>query len=481
MSRRSWNAGPVLMGRVPDVENDPVASDARVEFASDVGALLSHQRPSAKIPPHLLPRDDRLKYFYGQLLSHQRLDQMYTELMRAIEYPGDRLMVFLYGATRAGKTTLLHKVDDTYETKRREAQANGTWNPAHIPILRVAIPATGEKAITFREIYSRILSAAQEPLIEQKRAPGTVRAWNSRSTARQPSTDDLYWAVVSMVRHRQPAAILLDEAQHLALRRSAAALEAQLDCLKSLAEATGIVYVLAGSYELLSFRDNNAQLSSRSRYLHFSRYRLEQKTEAMEFRHIVYSFGQRLPFERPVDLERHWRLLYRYSGGIVGVVKVWLYEALKVALFEGATTLTVAHLKRSMYDLSQVFAMVQQAVEGETTLVEAAKIPEKLRTPLGFKSTSPAPGPSLSATASALGTFLPLAPLAAGVEAQRVPTPAQAGTPQSDQPVETTPTQHGARKSTSPRQGKKPVGERKPGRDRVGLDQSVTGGGSYRI
>lgn len=434
---------------------------------------------SAVIAPHLLPLQDRLAYFRSQLLSHRKLDDIYTELLDAIADPGDKRMALLYGPTRVGKTTALDKVVREYETKRDQAQMAGTWNPGHIPILRLAIPATGERPVSFRDIYWRILHAAQEPLIEQKRALEPVQAWKAGLPVRSASEADLRWAVESMLRHRRPAAVLLDEAQHLAQRRSAAALEAQLDCLKSLAEETRVIYVLAGSYELLSFRDNkNAQLIARSRNLHFSRYQLEEADDIKEFRRVVYSFGARLPFEHPPDLERHWQFLYRFSGGIVGVVKTWLYQALKLALTQDATTLTKEHLTRSAYELSQVNTIITQAVAGETALRLAENVLAKIDTSIGFSTFSSTPVPPRSGHRSERGVPPTRAPdatqqtsLTSGQADEQHPDPARAAAAKATTPLST-------RTRTA---GRKRVGERKPGRDRAGLDPLTSGGSPYRI
>lgn len=436
--------------------------------------------------PYLLPAKERLTYFRNQLLSHQILERMYGSLMNAINDPGDARLIFLYGPTRVGKTTLLDRIVRDFEAKRLREHAAGAWNPGHIPILRLAIPATGERAVSFRDIYWRMLQVAQEPLIEQKRAAEQAQVWRSGVGARRASEADLRWAVESMVRHRQPAAILLDEAQHLSQRRSATAVEAQLDCLKSLADLTGIAWVLVGSYQLIGYQNRNAQLSARSRHLHFPRYRLEQEADVAEFRKIVRSFGARLPFERPPDLERHWQLLYRYSGGIVGVVKTWLCEALKLAIAEGAETLTVQHLRRSAYEPSQVATMIEQAWKGETALAHAAK-------PDVLKHINEKTGMALLSrgSASSLATATPAPPISSLMsegppqcENDSGPTlnPASAATDELGSYLESAskPAQS-VTKRKLPKNGRRRVGERKPIRDRIGLAPNESAGRRYRV
>ena len=63
-------------------------------------------------------------------------------------------------------------------------------------------------------------------------------------------------AVERALAFRRPAAVLIDEAQHLAKMGSGRRLADQLDVIKSLANRTKTVHVLMGTYELLAFRNS---------------------------------------------------------------------------------------------------------------------------------------------------------------------------------------------------------------------------------
>src|SRR5207253_2450185 len=71
----------------------------------------------------------------------------------------------------------------------------------------------------------------------------------------QPASADFQYAVEQALRHRRPAAVLIDEAQHLAKVPSGRRLADQLDVIKSIASHTGTVHVLFGTYDLLAFRN----------------------------------------------------------------------------------------------------------------------------------------------------------------------------------------------------------------------------------
>ena len=76
----------------------------------------------------------------------------------------------------------------------------------------------------------------------------------------------------------------------------------QLDVIKSIANQTKTVHVLLGTYELLAFRNLNAQLSRRSIDIHLPRYRVEDPVDRQMFINIVKTFEKALPFEGSSDL-----------------------------------------------------------------------------------------------------------------------------------------------------------------------------------
>ncbi len=87
-------------------------------------------------------------------------------------------------------------------------------------------------------------------------------------------------------RERGVHALLLDEAQHMALARSIVDLRHNLDILKSFANKTGVRIVLVGAYELLQFHQASAQLARRIPSVHLPRYRWTVQHERAEFERV---------------------------------------------------------------------------------------------------------------------------------------------------------------------------------------------------
>jgi AAA domain-containing protein len=206
-------------------------------------------------------------------------------------------------------------------------------------------------------------------------------------TAGRAVNSELRYRMEQALRYRCPAAILIDEAQHLTKIGSGKKLIDQLDCLKSLASQIGCVHVLIGTYELLPCRNLSAQLSRRSLDIHFPRYRVETPSDLTAFQRVVFSFQRHLPLEQEPELWPDWEYLYTHSVGCVGVLKDWFVRALNDALLEGAQTLSRKHLERHAWSVEQCEKMVQEVLEGEAELTEKPEARRRLRRLLGLSDT----------------------------------------------------------------------------------------------
>jgi hypothetical protein len=112
------------------------------------------------------------------------------------------------------------------------------------------------------------------------------------------------------VHYRHPGAIFIDEAQHLGKIGGGSSLLGQLDFLKSLAILTSTVYVLAGTYELLTLDTLSAQLGRRSMVVHFPRYQATNKDDVRAFKTVLQAFQRHLPVEEMPDLVSWWQDCY---------------------------------------------------------------------------------------------------------------------------------------------------------------------------
>jgi len=351
----------------------------------------AQSRTTQSFPPELFdqPNQVRLDYFRTYTVAHPALAAADKAVWNAIREPAGALLIFVFGPTGVGKTTLL-----THLEKRLVEQAfpRMEQDPNHLPAIRLDAVAPAIQQFRWSDYYQRALMALREPLIDHKidshlRQPiwsATRNMFVSPMTRSRTNVDELRLAFELALKYRKPAAVLLDEAQHLAKMARGSRLLDQLDHLKSLAVMSQTVHVLAGTYDLLVLRNLSAQLSRRSIDVHFPRYRATDKNERQAFQQVLLTFQRHLPVEDPPDLVHQWQYYYAHTVGCVGMLKDWLTKALAEALETGAKTLTPELLGRYAVDPSRCDQMITDCEEGEQLLAHDPAADERLLIRLGL-------------------------------------------------------------------------------------------------
>jgi hypothetical protein len=239
----------------------------------------------------------------------------------------------------------------------------------------------------WKDYYTRALQALEEPLIPHKLSDHR-RSYRDRSIS-PAAAPEFRRALEQALLHRRPAAVLVDEAQHLTKMASGRRLLDQMDVLKSLAALTNTVHVLLGTYELAGLATLSAQLSRRSREIHFGRYRAEDSADRQAFQSVLLTFQRHLPLAQEPDLVGRFEYLYEQSVGCIGVLKEWLTRALAAALEAGAATLTAHHLERQAVPARKLLSLAREIQEGEASLREDGREREDVRRFLGLPAAPP--------------------------------------------------------------------------------------------
>lgn len=334
--------------------------------------------------PHELldrPPKERLAYFKDYALAHPLLRTAYSALMRVIREPAGASIISVCGPTGVGKTTLLRRVQkDLIEGALPDLKKD----PGRIPVVCIEAIAPDSGNFNWKDYYIRALETFSEPLIDNKAdvaLPGKEPHIVGR---KRVTTEELRRALEQALRHRRPDAFIIDEAQHLTKMASGRRLHDQLDSVKSLANLTGTLHLLVGTYELLAFRELSGQLSRRKVDIHFPRYRAEYKEDLQAFINVLHTFEHHLPLKEKPNLVQSWEYCYERSIGCVGVLKDWLTRALASALEEGTVTLSLTHLKQCALSVSQCEKMATEALEGEARLKEDEGVNRQLLRILGM-------------------------------------------------------------------------------------------------
>lgn len=328
---------------------------------------------------------ERLAYFENYTVAHPRLKEVYEILVRTIAEPAGASFIFVYGPSGIGKTTLRLRV----EQKLTElALPKLESDRGCVPVVGVEAVAPESRNFNWKDYYTRALIALEEPLIDHKFNYG-VRGiyrdiFGKINVEPKVVAPALRRALENALSYRHPDVFFIDEAQHFGKMASGHKLQDQLDCLKSVANMTGILHCLLGTYELLTFRNLSGQLSRRSVDIHFRRYCADTPEDVQAFKSVLLTFQQQMPLAEPPDLVTHWEYFYERTLGCVGILKNWLTRALKDALDREATTVTLKDLQKRAWSVAQCQRMFKEIQEGERQLSETETDVQHLRSALGL-------------------------------------------------------------------------------------------------
>ncbi len=138
----------------------------------------------------------------------------------------------------------------------------------------------------------------------------------------------------------------------------------QMNWIKSIANLTGTVHILFGTYELLNCPTLNGQVGRRSEDIHLSPYEADKPEDIAEFIRVIRTFQRHIPLVQEPKLEQHYEYLFSGSVGCVGLLKNWLTRSLRVALAEEARTLNTKHLKVGAFSASRINKIKEEAEQG---------------------------------------------------------------------------------------------------------------------
>jgi GH24 family phage-related lysozyme (muramidase) len=350
---------------------------------------------SDTFPPALLQQSvaERLAYFKAYTVAHPTLVAADATLGQLLREPAGASLVFVFGPTGVGKTTLRRRIE---QRLCAEALPELDREQGRLPVVGMEAVAPDSGTFRWRDYYVRALVALEAPLLGSALVlspEGADRAIDrSAALLHRIATTEVRRALEQALRQRRPTAFLIDEAQHLTKMASGRRLQDQVDCLKSLASLTETVHVLIGTYDLLAFRDLNAQLRRRSVDIHLPRYQAESAADRRAFQSVLWAFQRHLPLAAEPDLLRDWEFCYERSVGCVGILKEWLTRCLVAVLEAGEASLTSTQLHRWAPAPVQCLKLLAEARDGEAQLAEPPESSARLRLGLGLASLPEGPG-----------------------------------------------------------------------------------------
>ena len=349
--------------------------------------------------PHwVLSDQEKLDLFRDCTVVHPHLKRAYEEFRDAVNNPGGASVIFLFGPTGVGKTTLLRQIIKVMMSEKMGRLAR---DPNYLPVaiceavsFRTAEARAPESgSFDWKVYYQSVLTSLAEFQGSDYLIPNRSKLKKSKSYQRNIGSKNSHLStlreqVIVNMRHRELVVFLTDEAQRFSKLASSSRQQVQMDALQSMASMTNTLHGLFGTYELLEFRNLSGQLSRRSIDIHFPRYQADCDSDLIEFQRVLKSFGEKMTLEKAPELEIHWEYFYERSIGCVGILKDWLTQAYRQALHESASTLRERHWKPYAPSISKCIQIAAEAIEGEKAFQFESGALSLLRQKLGLSGAS---------------------------------------------------------------------------------------------
>ena len=341
-------------------------------------------------PSELLkkPVEQRILYFKNEVrISHVNLTKALNELTWALRDGLPESLVYLYGPTGVGKTTVLNiaqkKILEELESVIME-------NPGVLPITRILADSPHTGNFDWKSFFKELLQIMAEPLIDYKDDPYRWKVVKNEydkinATAYRATGGKFRTAFINAVKYRETKIMLVDDAQHFGVVASGRKILDQSNTIKSVAEKTKLIIAMSGTYELLPLRNLNGQTARRSVNIHFQRYNAENNKDIKGFKQALGTLQRHLPLEIMPSCENNWDFFLERSLGCIGMLKDWLTKALIFSLRNNKKTISKECFEQTALSVHQCKEILSEILQGEKELLESSEQRFLLRVSLSLE------------------------------------------------------------------------------------------------
>ena len=321
--------------------------------------------------PNLLQasKDEKLRYFKDIIIPHRNICIILDQLLKNAIEPDDALVYLVFGVTGVGKTRLKAEFE---KRLLKNFEKKIISNPGSLVVGGIEVDSAEAGKFNYSDYYIQVLESLKEVLIDYKEIYGIDLEGDNEDNLRGDhegkNSKALRRAMQKVFTHRQLKAYTLDEAQHLFDVAGGRQINVQMNWLKSIANKTQTVHVLFGTYELLKCQEVNGQVGRRSEDYYLLPYYLDKLEDQQEFIKVIKTLQQYLPVENEPQLVDYWEYFMEYSIGCVGILKSWWYRSLKNALDDGATTVRMKDFKARELSAGRRKKIKAELDEGERRL-----------------------------------------------------------------------------------------------------------------
>jgi hypothetical protein len=321
------------------------------------------------------PKNDLCKDLNRLIWSHNRFSEALNLVRSYATFSPPGSMVLVVGASGAGKTTLLRQL------QRELAGSVDGWPSGTIPIAATPICNDVQGLFNSKNFVLRLLEAVEHPFYGvHQRLPFSAQGIDrGRMLALEKirlsySEPHLRIALEKAIEYRKTRYVLLDEAQHLLKASSTLKAVDNLDCIKGLADRTGVVVILFGTFEILPIWNRSAQLNRRLQDIVLHRYYREEEADLLCFEQILESYSQRLPLAQGLSLRDLNEFLYNSTLGIIGEVVRLLIGAYSRMIAANAVTITKDMLQAAAHSPAKLLTLERETLGGEAMLAGPASL-----------------------------------------------------------------------------------------------------------
>jgi AAA domain len=321
--------------------------------------------------------------FARVIVKHPRLEHVEAQVTQAMLEKAGYSHLLVFGPTGVGKSTMIRRMVDAF-------MATATRD--EVPVVSVEAIPSDVGAFHRISYYRRILHELKDyyPVkdilagLPPEPKTGRTRATGEWSVLRE--------AAETALKVMKVRTVIIDEAQHLMNIGKDDSLPDQLDWVKSMSNHSTALHVLVGNYDLVHFRNLNAQTARRGHDVHFPRYQYQQPEDLRNFAGALNHLLRHMPIacDHQVLLEE-WRYFYERTIGCVGILHDWFVETLHAAMYAAEApkattpaTLTLDLFRAHAPNDAQVDILVQAALAGEKALEVSANKMDELRSLLGM-------------------------------------------------------------------------------------------------
>ena len=352
------------------VTNTAAASWMELPTNPERDARLRQLKDRDQVLP--LSREDRMRWFQLQQVFHPELERVTMNLAELLSPNNDIKIISIIGPTGIGKTTLaasiLTKLVEEYGADRQ---------PHEVPFVYVTAPANGDRSMSWKVLYRRIMTAAGTPQLQLTRPVEVKDGEMFAIRASRTGLAHLREQLEAVIKHRNIRVLVIDEAMHLLRFRDNGAI---MDTLKSLADVHDTKLVLIGTYQIAPLMIEYGQLARRSTILHYRRYlppppnksvpaKLSETEQA--FKDAVGRLQNKWPCAHAPNLEAVWMELMRASLGSIGLLKSQLLQWAWLQMQREGEALQATDVLRAIKPPKQLAMIERETAAGEAELAGA--------------------------------------------------------------------------------------------------------------